>query len=117
MADRKSTRFRPGRAAAHAARQFPRRARTRRRTPASDAHSFLEGEQECRDLSVLVARLRTIRGIAVTAQLALRQQHAEQDIEIADCLRTGVCDPIADGIQELQSILEGTRCHPAVGRS
>jgi len=48
--------------------------------------------------------LRAIYGTAVTAERALRQQEAEQDPEIAACLRVGVCDPIADQIQALQEI-------------
>jgi len=46
--------------------------------------------------------LRAIYGTAITAELALRQQAAEQDLEVADCLRIGVCDPIADQIQALE---------------
>jgi hypothetical protein len=50
--------------------------------------------------------LRAIYGIAVTAERALRQQEGEQEPEIADCLRVGVCDPIADQIRTLQEITE-----------
>jgi hypothetical protein len=48
--------------------------------------------------------LRGIYGTAVTAERALRQQEAEQDPEIADCLRDGVCDPIADQIRALEEV-------------
>lgn len=58
-----------------------------------------------RQLTVLVPRLRAIYGIAVAAQLALRQQAAEQDPELADCLRVGVCDPIAAQVQVLEGIV------------
>jgi hypothetical protein len=57
-------------------------------------------------ISALVRRLQAIYGIAVVAQHALRYQAAEQDVEIADCLRVGVCDPIADQIRALQEITE-----------
>lgn len=60
-----------------------------------------------RQLTVLVPRLRAIYGIAVAAQLALRQQAAEHDPELADCLRVGVCDPIAAQVQVLEGIVEG----------
>jgi hypothetical protein len=53
--------------------------------------------------------LRAIYGTAVTAERALRQQEGEQDPEIADCLRFGVCDPIADQIRALQEITERRR--------
>jgi hypothetical protein len=48
--------------------------------------------------------LRGIYGAAITAERALRQQEAEQDPEIADCLRDGVCDPIADQIRALEEV-------------
>ena len=54
-----------------------------------------------RQLSI-IPRLRAIYGMAITAELALRQQSAEQDPEVADCLRAGVCDPIADQIRLLE---------------
>ena len=50
----------------------------------------------------LIPRLRAIYGTAVTAELALRNQGGEQDPEVADCLRAGVCDPIADRIRALE---------------
>jgi hypothetical protein len=58
-----------------------------------------------RRLSTLVRRLQTIYGIAVTAEAALRHQAADQDVEIADCLRAGVCDPVADQARELEEAL------------
>jgi hypothetical protein len=48
--------------------------------------------------------LRAIYGMAITAELALRQQVAEQNPEVADCLRVGVCDPIADQIRALEEV-------------
>ena len=49
----------------------------------------------------LILRLRVMFGTAVTAELALRQQGAERDVEIADCLRAGVSEPLARAIQQL----------------
>lgn len=46
-----------------------------------------------------------IYGTALTAELALRHQAAEQDSEVADCLRVGVCDPIADQVRELEDLI------------
>lgn len=58
-----------------------------------------------RRLSLLLRRFRTIYGTALTAELALRHQAAEQDSEVADCLRVGVCDPIADQVHELEDLI------------
>lgn len=60
--------------------------------------------EQWRRLTLVVPRLRGIYGAAVTAELALRQQDAEQNPEIADCLRDGVCDPIADQIRALEEV-------------
>lgn len=60
--------------------------------------------EQWRRLILVVPRLRGIYGAAVTAELALRQQDAEQDPEIADSLRDGVCDPIADQIRALEEV-------------
>lgn len=65
--------------------------------------------EHLRQLSILVPRLRAIYGTTITAELALRQQAAEQDPEVADCLRVGVCDPIADQVQALEGIVERFR--------
>ena len=61
-----------------------------------------------RHLSALVRRLQIIYGIAVTAESALRHQAADQYVEVADCLRAGVCDPVADQARDLEAFLE--RC-------
>jgi hypothetical protein len=61
--------------------------------------------EQFRRLSLLLPRLRTIYGTALTAELALRHQAAEQDSEVADCLRVGVCDPIADQVRELEDLV------------
>lgn len=60
--------------------------------------------EQWRRLTLVVPRLRAIYGAAVTAELALRRQDAEQDPEIADCLRDGVCDAIADQIRALEEV-------------
>ena len=60
----------------------------------------------CGNLNFVVARLRTVFGTAVTAELALRAQGAERDIEIADCLREGVSVPLAAQLERLVRIAE-----------
>ncbi len=52
-------------------------------------------------LELLILRLRAMFGTAITAELALRQQGAERDVEIADCLRAGVSEPLAGAIDQL----------------
>jgi len=78
----------------------PRRTATNG-TPAAPPRLPLE---QWRRLTLVLPRLRGIYGVAVTAELALRQQDAEQDPEVADCLRDGVCDPIADQIRALEEV-------------
>ena len=60
----------------------------------------------CGHLNFAVARLRTVFGTAVTAELALRAQGAERDLEIADCLREGVSVPLAAQLERLVRIAE-----------
>lgn len=57
-----------------------------------------------RDLTALRLRLRGIYGTAITAELALRQQAAEQDAEIADCIREGFCNLLFDEIHKLEAM-------------
>ena len=58
------------------------------------------------NLNFVVARLRTVFGTTVTAELALRAQGAERDVEIADCLREGVSVPLAAQLERLSRIAE-----------
>ena len=58
------------------------------------------------NLNFVVARLRTVFGTAVTAELALRAQGAERDTEIADCLREGVSVPLAAQLERLSRMVE-----------
>ena len=55
-------------------------------------------------LELLILRLRAMFGTAITAELALRQQGAERDVEIADCLRAGVSEPLAGAIEQLAGL-------------
>ena len=58
-------------------------------------------DADARRLEFLIQRLRVIFGTAITAELALRRQCAERDVEIADCLRAGVSEPLAGAIEQL----------------
>lgn len=71
----------------------------------SDAGPSARRVEPVRSLSLIVPRLWAIYGTAITAELALRQQAAEQNPEVADCLRAGVCDPIADQIRALEEVI------------
>ena len=55
-------------------------------------------------LELLMLRLRVVFGTAITAELALRQQGAERDVEIADCLRAGVSEPLVGSIEQLAGL-------------
>ena len=71
----------------------------------SDAGPSARWVEPLRSLSLIVPRLWAIYGTAITAELALRQQAAEQNPEVAGCLRAGVCDPIADQIRALEEVI------------
>ena len=60
-------------------------------------------------LDLVVARLRVVFGTAVTAELALRAQGAERDIEIADCLREGVSVSLLAQMEHLSRLAERKR--------
>ena len=107
-----------------ATRSAPARARSGRPHPAAPASPRRPGEtpevvgrptisNEClQQLTVLALRLRVIYGTAVSAELALRRQAALQDPEIADCLRAGVCDSLADHIRDLEEVARRLRSGP-----
>jgi|SRR5579863_61602 len=56
------------------------------------------------DLTALRLRPRVIYGTAITAELARRQQAAEQDAEIADCMREDLCNALFDEVDKLDAI-------------
>ncbi len=59
-----------------------------------------------RRLVTVAQRLKVIYGIALSAELALRKQDAEQDVDIAECLRSGVCNPVAEQAENMRSLVE-----------
>ena len=107
MAIRKSTRSEPGPSARSVGVRPSTPARPRAEVPLCPAcpHAIdWRGR-----LTPPVLRLRAIYGTAVAAELALREQAAERDAEIADCLRVGVCDPLADQIGDLEYVIRPLR--------
>jgi hypothetical protein len=110
MAIRKCNRARPRRARS-AGPNFALSSRRHARAAGAGASARLplHSIEASRHLSVVVRRLQTIYGIAVTAAAALRHQAADQDVEIAECLRAGVCDPVADQARHLEAIVEHCR--------
>lgn len=110
MAIRKSNRARPRRARP-AGSSFALSSRRHGRAVRAVASACLPipSVEGLRHLSALARRLQTIYGIAVTAEAALRHQAADQDVEIADCLRVGVCDPVADQARDLEAFVEHCR--------
>jgi len=110
MAIRKSNRARPRRARSAGPNfAFSSRRHGREVGVAVSARLPMHSVEGLRHLSALVPRLQTIYGIAVTAEAALRHQAADQDVEIADCLRAGVCDPVADQARDLEAFVEHCR--------
>lgn len=103
MAIRKSNRSTPGFARAPDRRRSQSVGR-RSRANASKVPTNLPFEQ-LRDLTALAVRLRMIYGTAITAELALRQQAAEQDAEIADCLREGLSNAISRVTDKLDELV------------
>ena len=106
MAIRKSNRARP-RCARSGGANFVLSSRRHGRAGGEgvSARLPLHSIEGLRPLSVLVRRLQTIYGVAVTAEAALRHQAADQDVEIADCIRAGVCDPVADQARDLEAFV------------
>lgn len=66
-----------------------------------------QGEELHCQLTWLALRLKTIYGTALAVELALRKQNAEQDVDLAECLRAGVCDFIADQAGRVRTIVNG----------
>jgi hypothetical protein len=58
------------------------------------------GGRDSRDsLADVTRRLKVIAAVATTAEIALRTQNCEQNVEIADCLRFGVVDALTTQIE------------------
>lgn len=60
-------------------------------------------------LSEIATGLRDVYAIGLATELALRQQDAERDVELADCLRAGVCGPAWDLAQRTNAVIASAR--------
>lgn len=59
-----------------------------------------------RGLVMVALRLKVIYGTALAVELALRKQDAEQDVDMAECLRSGVCNPISEQVDTMRTLVE-----------
>lgn len=59
-----------------------------------------------RQFVTVALQLKVIYGTALAVELALRKQDAEQDVNIAECLRSGVCNPSAEQAENMRSLVE-----------
>ena len=113
MGTRKFTRSEAGRARSAAHHPSGRSSGRRQSKTVHAASGPALPVEHLRQLTILARRLRGIYGVAITAELALRGQAADQDAEIADCLRIGVCDPINERIREFEALARNLRADPA----
>lgn len=80
-------------------RTRPRRPTPAKRSAMSARNKRVSSDDEVsRQIVTLAQRLKVIYAAAISVQLALRGQNAEFDADLAQCLRHGVCDPLADQI-------------------
>ena len=63
-------------------------------------------DQIVRELTALAVRLKFIYGTGLAVQLALMQQNAEQDRELADCVTLGICHGAADLAESVRDLIE-----------
>lgn len=105
---RKSTRAPKGRSA-----KSPPKSTQKPRDKARPTTPALNGK-----LQLLALRLEVIHRTALAVEMALRYQNADEDTELADCLRHGVCVPIWDQSQKAHALakqLGGHRNADALG--
>ena len=62
--------------------------------------------QAVAELAEIAASLRFISGTALAVEKALRQQKAEHDVDLADCLRFGVVDPATLQMERAESLVK-----------
>jgi len=60
-------------------------------------------------LTAIACKLAHIRATAVTVQLALRAQNADQDVDIAMCMSAGVCDALNDQFTQIRTLIASLR--------
>jgi hypothetical protein len=107
MADRKFTRpvrtVRPGRREVRTHPRLVRRPSRAAQPSRSPTSASLPSDLQ-RSLELAAKRLAIIHCVAVTVEQALRNQNCEQDVELADCLRWGVSNPVFEQEQLIQSL-------------
>ena len=112
MAAGKAVRATSPRNAVMGIRQRSRRQRPLSKKKTTNASALiLRGRSDLevsRHIAMLALRLKVVYAMAISVQLALCHQDAEFDSDLADCLRHGVCDPLADQISAAQNIVK--RC-------
>ena len=81
---------RRGRSGGNRPRTHPPRSAPRRLA----AKGASTAEMLIREIRVLALRLEVIYRTAVTVEMALRYQNADQDADFADCLRHAVCEAV-----------------------
>ena len=97
----------------HRSHSTPARAKQARRSR-RDSRRIDLGKKLVDPITRVARRLTYVRATAVTAALALRAQNGDQDAEIADCMRTGVCDSLDDQVTQLMAIVESLGGTPMV---
>lgn len=86
----------------HSTRAHPKQTRKSRPDPTP----IERGNSLIAPLTGIASRLTYIRAIAVTVELALRAQNGDQDVDIAACMRAGICDALDDQFTRLNIIIE-----------
>jgi hypothetical protein len=87
----------------HQHRAAQGRARRNARVPVNRART---GSTLADDLAAIAFRLQVVYGTTLATEFALRKQDAEQDVDLALCLRANVCEPIALLREQVQLIVK-----------
>ena len=98
----------------HRSHSTPTRSRRARRSR-RNSRQIDVGKKLIDPITRVAQRLMHVRATAVTVALALREQNGDQDAEIADCMRAGVCDSLDDQVTQLMAIVESLGGAPTVG--
>jgi hypothetical protein len=75
------------------------------RNPRPNSTSIERADSLVISLTAIAGKIACIRATAITVQLALRAQNGDQDVDIAMCMRDGVCDALNDQFTQLRSII------------
>jgi hypothetical protein len=97
----------------HRTHSTPTRAR-RARTSRRDLQKIDHRQKLIDPITRVARRLMYVRATAVTVELALRAQNGDQDADVADCMRAGICDSLDDQVTQLMAIVESLGETPTV---